>query len=58
VNVLAWLAVTIMAIGVILVLRTTVIVTTKTTGRFTGDPVITMTLGLGLILLGQYLLRW
>jgi len=57
VNAPVWLAVITMVIGVILVLRATVIVTTKTMGRFAADPLITMALGFGLILLGQYLLR-
>ena len=56
-NAHVWSAVITMVIGVILVLRATVIVTTKTTGRFVADPLITMSLGFGLILLGQYLLR-
>ncbi|HET7352322.1 MAG TPA: hypothetical protein VFJ28_15425 [Marmoricola sp.] len=56
-NVATWLAITAITIGVILVLRATAIVATKTTGRFTGDPIITTTLGFGLILVGQYLLR-
>ena len=56
-NVSTWLAITAIAIGVILVLRATAIVTTKTTGRFTGDPIITTAIGFGLILLGLYLLR-
>ena len=51
------LAVITMVIGVILLLRATVIVTTKAMGRFAADPLITMALGFGLILLGQYLLR-
>ena len=56
-NVSTWLAITAIAIGVILVLRATAIVTTETTGRFTGDPIITTAIGFGLILLGLYLLR-
>lgn len=56
-NAPVWLAVIAMVIGVIFVLRATVIVATKATGRFAADPLVTMALGFGLILLGQYLLR-
>ena len=46
-----------MAFGVILILRATAIVATKGDGRFRADPLVTMVLGFGLVLLAQYLLQ-
>ena len=45
-----------MTVGVLLLLRATAIIATRGGGRFRADPLITMMLGFGLILLGQYLL--
>jgi hypothetical protein len=46
-----------MALGVILILRAAAIVATKGDGRFRGDPLVTIVLGFGLVLLAQYLLQ-
>ena len=47
----------VMAIGLILILRATAIVATKGVGRFRGDPLLTMLLGFGLMVLAQYLFQ-
>ncbi|WP_244928521.1 hypothetical protein [Nocardioides sp. W7] len=52
----AWVPVVAMAVGVILMLRATAIVATKGEGRFHADPLVSILVGFGLILLGQYLL--
>lgn len=51
-----WLPILAMAIGIGLILRATAIIATKGGGRFRADPLITLFVGFGLILLGQYLL--
>ena len=55
-NVPGWLPVVAMTVGVILMLRATAIVATKGQGRFRADPLVSILVGFGLILLGQYLL--
>lgn len=55
-NVPTWLPVLLMVLGVILILRATAIVVSKGVGRFRADPLATMVLGFGLVLLAQYLL--
>lgn len=57
-NLPTWLVFLTMAFGVILILRATAIVATKGDGRFRPDPLITMLLGFGLVLLAQYLFQW
>lgn len=56
-NVPLLLAVLIMALGVLLILRATVLVATKGAGRFRADPLVTIVLGFALLLFAQYLLR-
>lgn len=46
-----------MAVGIIAVLRATAIVATKGDGRFRGDLIVTIVLGFGLLVAGQYLLQ-
>lgn len=55
-NVPTWLPLLLMLLGVILILRATGIVVSKGVGRFRADPLVTMVLGFGLVLLAQYLL--
>jgi cell division protein FtsW (lipid II flippase) len=57
VNVPVWLPVLLMVVGVLLILRSTVVVATKGEGRFRADPLVTMMVGFALVLLAQYLLR-
>lgn len=54
-NVPAWLLILTMVLGIILILRATGIVVSKGEGRFRADPLVTMVLGFGLVLLAQYL---
>ena len=51
-----WMPVACMAIGTVTVLRAAFIVATKSTGRFRGDPFVTLVIGFVLVYLGQYLL--
>ena len=50
------LAVVLMALGLVGMLRAVAIVATGGEGRFPLDPLVSMVLGFGLILLGQALL--
>jgi len=52
----AGLAVVLLALGLVGMLRAVVIVATGGEGRFRFDPVVSIVLGFGLILLGQALL--
>lgn len=56
-NVPVWLPIILMVVGVLLILRATVIVAIKGAGRFRADSLVTMVVGFGLILLAQYLLQ-
>lgn len=51
-----WIPVACMAIGTVTVLRAAFIVAIKSTGRFRGDPFLTLVAGFLLVYLGQYLL--
>ena len=51
-----WIPVACMAIGTVTVLRAAFIVATKSTGRFRGDPLLTLIAGFLMIYLGPYLL--
>lgn len=52
-----WLPIVVMAIGVLLILNAIVTVLTNKPGRLPLNPLVTIVLAFGLILLGQYLLR-
>lgn len=51
-----WLVILATMVGVLLILRATAIVVTKGEGRFRADPLVTMVLGFGFVLLAQYLI--
>ena len=51
----AWLPRLLMVLATILILRATGIVVCKGGRAFRADPLVTMVLGLGLVLLAQYL---
>ncbi|MDT0187917.1 hypothetical protein Q9S36_47795 [Microbacterium sp. ARD31] len=55
-GVLWWTAVSLMTIGILLVLRATVLITVKSPERFRGDALVTTFGGIALVLLGQFLL--